>query len=123
MAKIQKLGPNQRKWLKAIESGEFKQGKHELRSITDRFCCLGVACELFKTKTTRIERRVDNYAYNGSAGAAPPFVSRALSLADGLGTQIDRKGSLAELNDAGKRFATIAKLIRANPANYFKAAR
>lgn len=120
---VQKLGPNQRKWLKALESGKFKQGKMALRSTSDGFCCLGVACELFKNKNVRVVRREENYSYNGSAGAAPPFVSRALALIDTLGTQADYQSSLAELNDSGKQFGTIAKLIRANPANYFKAVR
>lgn len=31
------------KWLKALRSGEYKQGRGQL-CIQDRYCCLGVAC-------------------------------------------------------------------------------
>lgn len=34
---------SQRKWLEALESGEYKQGEGLLRSHDDRYCCLGVA--------------------------------------------------------------------------------
>ena len=29
------------KWLKALRSGEYKQGKQSLRPTEDTFCCLG----------------------------------------------------------------------------------
>jgi len=32
-------------WVQALESGEFEQGTAALRQ-DDKFCCLGVACEL-----------------------------------------------------------------------------
>jgi len=33
------------KWIKALRSGKYKQGKEALR-IEDRFCCLGVLSDL-----------------------------------------------------------------------------
>ena len=36
----------QEQWLTALESGEYEQGFGSLRSY-NRFCCLGVACDLF----------------------------------------------------------------------------
>lgn len=40
-----------KKWVKALESGRYKQGKHRLCSIsksgTKSFCCLGVLCDLY----------------------------------------------------------------------------
>lgn len=33
------------KWLEALRSGEYKQGKERLQA-GDRFCCLGVLCHL-----------------------------------------------------------------------------
>ncbi len=35
-----------RKWVKALRSGEYQQGKDALRK-GDKFCCLGVACDLY----------------------------------------------------------------------------
>jgi len=34
------------KWVAALRSGEYKQGKNRLRT-KDSFCCLGVLCDLF----------------------------------------------------------------------------
>lgn len=35
-----------REWVDALRSGEYRQGGGVLRSSDDRFCCLGVACDL-----------------------------------------------------------------------------
>lgn len=35
------------KWVAALRSGEFKQGREVLRTEKNDFCCLGVLCELF----------------------------------------------------------------------------
>ena len=34
-----------KKWLKALRSGKYKQGRDALR-IGNKFCCLGVLCDL-----------------------------------------------------------------------------
>lgn len=36
---------NIKKWVTALRSGEYCQGRRSLR-FQDKFCCLGVACEL-----------------------------------------------------------------------------
>lgn len=33
-------------WVKALRSGEYKQGKNRLRVGTDNYCCLGVYCKI-----------------------------------------------------------------------------
>lgn len=33
-------------WVPALRSGKYKQGRGQLRSANDEFCCLGVACDL-----------------------------------------------------------------------------
>jgi len=35
-----------KKWVKALRSGEYKQGRNWLRK-GDRFCCLGILCDLY----------------------------------------------------------------------------
>jgi hypothetical protein len=35
------------KWLKALRSGKYKQGKFALKRADDTFCCLGVLCDLY----------------------------------------------------------------------------
>lgn len=34
-------------WLEALRSGEYKKGVGCLRDNQDRFCCLGVLCDLY----------------------------------------------------------------------------
>ena len=41
------LNPNAQAWVEALRSGDYKQGHGLLRSDDDKFCCLGVACDLF----------------------------------------------------------------------------
>ena len=41
---------NMSKWLEALRSGEYIQGRDRLR-LGDRFCCLGVACDLYAKET------------------------------------------------------------------------
>lgn len=37
------------KWVKALRSGEYEQGKSQLRNKFDNtYCCLGVLCEISK---------------------------------------------------------------------------
>ena len=43
---------NIRKWVDALRSGEFKQARKALRT-SDGFCCLGVACEVYRRETGR----------------------------------------------------------------------
>ncbi len=37
---------NRQKWTAALRSGDYPQGKHTLKTVADRYCCLGVACDL-----------------------------------------------------------------------------
>ena len=34
------------RWLEALRSGRYKQGKGSLRTTDDQYCCLGVLCDL-----------------------------------------------------------------------------
>lgn len=33
-------------WVKELRSGKYKQGKGYLRQIDDKYCCLGVLCDI-----------------------------------------------------------------------------
>lgn len=37
------------RWIKALRSGEYKQGMGGLRNTEDEFCCLGVLCDVVKS--------------------------------------------------------------------------
>lgn len=34
------------KWVAALRSGNYEQGWGLLRGVTDKYCCLGVACDI-----------------------------------------------------------------------------
>ncbi len=48
------------KWIEALRSGEYKQGRDKLATINDAneicYCCLGVACKLQNIKDTELEQ-------------------------------------------------------------------
>lgn len=39
-----------RKWVDALRSGKYEQGRLALRSKDDKYCCLGVLCDIAKDK-------------------------------------------------------------------------
>jgi hypothetical protein len=123
-------------WCAALESGQYPQGQGALRPppkppLDDAYCCLGVACELFKTE---LGAEWDSHAnlgealkwlFDGSAGFMPLELGRLIFPRDGwtdppveLDPVLARKYSCRRttcsiLNDQGESFATIARLLRA----------
>ncbi len=37
---------NLERWVVALRSGKYKQGHYMLRDVNNKFCCLGVACDI-----------------------------------------------------------------------------
>lgn len=112
------LTENQELWLQDLESGKFEQGTEQLCK-DGAYCCLGVACVRFATKT---EEEFGAIAFDGSALFAPDSVVKALGLKSIAGDIIDspwKMKSLSSANDLGKTFLEIAAFIRANPEKVF----
>lgn len=125
--KLPKLNPSAKKWVKALRSGKYRQAKHALKTNLG-FCCLGVACELYKKSgnALSLKKRDGNWRYGGNAEFLPPRVQRWLGLAFSDGHFLNRDGTadhLTTLNDKGNSFETIASIIEQKPANLFKAHR
>ena len=102
-------------WVKALRSGEYEQGKYRLRDRHNKFCCLGVLCnlhaqahpELAAEQTRKIE-------YCGKTEVLPIEVIRWAGLNVPNPRVIDFDGictNIANLNDEGKSFEYIAELI------------
>lgn len=104
------------KWISALRSGKYRQGRGALRR-GDKYCCLGVLCELAIQDGVKIELDVDNESrttFDGSAGYPPVAVMDWADLSDNNprirpGGESDR--TLAGINDEGASFETIADLI------------
>lgn len=131
------------KWVAALRSGEYKQGTGRLHTLVgssggyspeDKFCCLGVLCDL-AFKEGKVDRRtgylddaleygkgkqVDDYE-NWNSGALPKAVQKWAGLKtdnpvvkfSDVPDEFDCSDipSLAELNDRGLSFHHIARII------------
>lgn len=120
------IGHNQRKWLDALRSGEYEQGYNYLQR-DGKFCCLGVACEVFEVPkvgeaSSRAVFIADGTAF-GTTSTVPVAVKRTLGLRDLRGTFMAGSplSSLASMNDSTKfTFSEIADIIEANPSSVFE---
>ena len=58
-------------WIAALRSGEYKQGKHQLRD-GDSFCCLGVLCNIHAQEHPEIAaEQIDPDSYMGAFALLP----------------------------------------------------
>ena len=113
------------RWLAALRSGEYRQGTGLLRTGDDRFCCLGVACDLLVKQGVLPDWRweVDDNGNGGSwtvqraAESLPHQAMQVMGMktAFGLlpGREIDDSNdyALSVLNDYGATFEQIADII------------
>lgn len=83
------------KWIEALRSGTYRQGRGKLRSIDDEFCCLGVLCDLVAPKSWALDD--DAYAMHGERGALRQSITE---LTGGLGGA--QESILIEMNDGGR---------------------
>jgi len=129
-----------KKWVKALRSGKYKQGKGYLKQFNSknepRHCCLGVLCELYNDtmkknhkKTLYTEEMQDNSSgtsfirFDLVDGGLPKAVRKWADIINPLGEfqvscgEYDIEECLADLNDSGKKFSTIADIIEKNVEN------
>lgn len=116
------LNENAQKWVAALRSGEYKQGRCALRLLDDSYCCLGVACDI--SGLGEWEHDYDHRIYRVGEHEAqdsllPETVRRWLGLrtASGRFSPVD---ALYVRNDKGHSFAEIADLIEAEPPGLFE---
>lgn len=101
------------KWLAALRSGKYKQGKEALKDHKGRYCCLGVACEIAGHNLD--EDGKGEFGFIGSAYKNPK-TPREISMDDDDGE--DLPGKLAYMNDSGRTFDEIANWIEDNVEFY-----
>lgn len=128
-----------KKWIKALRSGKYKQGQDYLKQYNSkgepRHCCLGVLCELYNNtmkknhKKTLYTKDIDHHdikvtLFDTYDGVLPTVVKKWAGMSDVVGnfSVIEKDGSfkdysLTEMNDAGKKFGTIADMIEKNMEN------
>ena len=121
-----------KKWVKALRSGKFKQGAGTLKQFNSKgqaqHCCLGVLCELYNTTMKKNKKKIlpekvyDNDSdfshgycrFGGKKEDLPKEVKDWAGMNDNLGRfylSDDHYEYLADLNDCGRKFKTIADII------------
>ena len=103
------------KWIAALRSGKYKQGRNNLNN-NGAYCCLGVLCEVFIKGGGNLSQGLHHKdkhlrAYNGRTGLLPLVVQRWAEMETSNGKYNNDKDSLAFRNDAGLSFDKIATVI------------
>lgn len=103
------------KWVKALRSGEYKQGRGYLRQVeSNSFCCLGVLCDIIDPENWR--ELEDMYSFSKKStdgseyyGVMPPETKNM------AGVSADEEQRLMEMNDnKHNSFEEIAGYIEKN---------
>lgn len=114
-------------WLDALRSGKYQQGNNQLRK-GEYFCCLGVLCDIHNKMTGEgqwtVREDPDRYYYQPSypdswscSEVLPREIVQWAGLDNGnpsvgdYGCGNRTYGSIAELNDYGYTFKSLADII------------
>lgn len=111
-----------KKWVAALRSGKFSQGKFTLRNLEDEYCCLGVAGELYRYRFGfKWKKERAYYTLRGEHLTLPHHAMVWLGLASSNGefVQDGVTKTLSMLNDEGASFDEIADLIESEPEGLF----
>lgn len=105
-----------KKWIEALLSGEYEQGQNILRTSNDKFCCLGVLCDLYvKEGKGAWERYSEDWMMGGEWSVLPSKVMDWAGLSSSRGwegrTDAGEYSSLTFMNDQGVSFEDIASKI------------
>ena len=102
-----------KQWVKALRSGEYKQGQYTLCN-NNTFCCLGVLADLAAKENICKTEKVSycSVTYDTLSGTLPPSVLEWSGIKNEYGVRKGRKTSLVGLNDkSGYSFKRIADII------------
>lgn len=125
---------NRKKWVAALRSGEFKQGKNFLENLDGSMCCLGVLCNIMGSeRTVRTNKAACNtegleILYGDKFNMADKHAVEAVGLTNEAGDftyEAKEKlklpyASLWQLNDhANLTFKEIADIIESEPEGLF----
>lgn len=112
-------------WVKELRSGKYNQGREQLVSANDQFCCLGVLCNMAAKKGVgewEMGKKVKLWFYKAGKTSSNSFLPAevikwaGMSHADGDGSWKTENGyhCLSDMNDSGKKFSEIADVIERN---------
>lgn len=127
---MSKLTPKEvrKLWVEALESGKYKQGKMCLKRTDeegDRYCCLGVLCDLAAKHGICGEFRDDyagNWVFDYKKYAPPTSVLNWAGLESDIGifgSYGPQQSSLAGINDNSSDFSAVIEIIKSEPEGLF----
>jgi hypothetical protein len=122
MNRYDKIDPEvKQKWLEALRSGKYKQGRYGLRHTVDNtdlngekydaFCCLGVLCDVVQSNAWTPKKDAPAYwLHNNESSTTVGYDIR-----DSIGLASAAIDNLIHLNDSFKKdFKEIADWIEEN---------
>jgi hypothetical protein len=92
------------KWLAALRDGNYEQGTYFLRTADEKFCCLGVLCDIVDPSKWVYCSSVDAFEYGNINFPNEAFLCKVW-----LSTSAAK--ALAGTNDQGMSFEEIADVI------------
>ena len=107
------------KWINALRSGEYEQGKGKLRK-DNNYCCLGVLCDIYNKETGDGEwvlkyKLGDNNVFNFNTNRESVDDVLSYNIANWAGLVNNNPNiitkAIAGINDDGATFEEIANLI------------
>ena len=115
---------NRKAWVKALRSGDFKQGRKQLVNRvngSDVFCCLGVLCDL--AGIPRPDGQFVGHTENNTK--ATKAACDWVGLTSRGGSYFPRqphsgRTALWRRNDQGATFEQIARIIEREPSSLFR---
>lgn len=107
-----------KRWVEALRSGEYTQGRHTLKTPEDTYCCLGVLCEIAKEDGVGYWDDFGNFVVDESdfsSGTLPVGVAEWAGTGGNLDPRVEYGGGsycLSSLNDSVELpFDRIADLV------------
>lgn len=105
-------------WVEELRSGKYEQAQASLRTEDDKFCCLGVLCELAVAEgilePPTLQGFSRDYYYQSDGFKTSTYLPESVQKWAGMSTragEFNVNDSLAERNDNGMDFNGIADLI------------
>jgi hypothetical protein len=92
-------------WLEALESGRYEKGKARL-NYDNKFCCLGVLCDLFKDDLYVVTDDDGMVFYNGQFSYLPIKIQEFAEIEE---NHLER---LMLLNDLNETFEPVVAYIK-----------
>lgn len=106
-----------KRWVAALRSGEYKQGRDKLCDLdTNSYCCLGVLSEIYAQEhpDEKCRQEIGGEVFYFKCDQVLPIKIVKWAELDGKNPLIESDticDSVAEMNDRGKPFSEIADLI------------